>query len=243
MRASAASNSRRSGSRGSKRARLRRNSRSLRSRSLRFEQFEPRLLLSLVPWDGGPAGTGTNWSDPANWVGDVLPTAADDVQIGAAFASRTISSANNVTINQLTSEAALTISGGTFYAATTIQVNNTLTLSGGTLKHATVLPGSGGHRITFTSSGGTLDGVTVNGDLDLTGGGKANVGALVTGGLTLNGTASLGSDSTSGQLYFSGSQTLGGTGSVVFGSYFDGNYWTSTVPTGLYALDAGMTLT
>lgn len=26
-----------------------------------------------IVWDGGPAGTGTNWLDAVNWAGDVVP--------------------------------------------------------------------------------------------------------------------------------------------------------------------------
>ena len=61
------------------------------------------------------------------------------------------------------------------------------------------------------TSGGTLDGVTVNGDLDLS---VFNTHVTVINGLVLNGTATLGTHT---RMYFSnGSQTLGGTGTVVF---------------------------
>jgi hypothetical protein len=50
------------------------------------ERLELRLAPAVIPWDGGPAGTGTNWNDPANWAGDALPGANDDAQIASAFA-------------------------------------------------------------------------------------------------------------------------------------------------------------
>src|SRR2546423_182506 len=50
-----------------------------------LELLEVRLAPAIVQWDGGSAGTGTNWNTAANWVGDVLPVAADTAQIGAAF--------------------------------------------------------------------------------------------------------------------------------------------------------------
>src|SRR5437773_1170170 len=74
-----------------------------------------------------------------------------------------------------------------------------------------VLQGTNGLGIKGTTAGGTLDGVTVNGDLDLTGN---NVSVTVVNGLTLNGPATGGVWS---RMEFSGTQTLGGAGTVVFG--------------------------
>ncbi len=77
---------------------------------------------------------------------------------------------------------------------------------------ATVLPGSGGQGITATTSGGTLDNVTVDGDLDLSQ--QSGVNLTVRNNLVLNGTMSLGNadGSTYGYVYFgdyaSPSQTL-----------------------------------
>ena len=82
-----------------------------------------------------------------------------------------------------------------------------------------VLEGNKGQGITFTTAGGTLDGVTTGADLDL----ATNDGATgtVEDGLTLIGSATvrLGNTagSTTGSLSFSGTQTLGGTGTVLFG--------------------------
>ena len=72
---------------------------------------------------------------------------------------------------------------------------------------------TGGSKLIGTSGGGTLDGVTLRGDLEL------NVsGAEVTlvNGLTFHGTATLGG--VESRLKASGTQTLTGTGSVVFGN-------------------------
>src|SRR5258708_1253276 len=68
----------------------------------KVELLEDRLAPATVSWDGGPAGTGTNWNTAANWVGDVLPGSGDTAQIGAAFAGVTISTSVNVTISGLT---------------------------------------------------------------------------------------------------------------------------------------------
>ena len=96
-----------------------------------------------------------------------------------------------------------------------------LTLYGGTILGGTVTA-TGGAELVATSSGGTLSGVTVNGPLDLTANGAT---ATVTNGLTLNGTAMLGNaaGSTYGTLNFTGTQTLAGTGTVVFGKSASNN--------------------
>ena len=63
-------------------------------------------------------------------------------------------------------------------------------------------------------NGGTLDGVTLNGNLTEMGDGtNSSVGVLnIADGLTLNGTADLGVDANHyGRLSFNGSQTLNGT--------------------------------
>jgi hypothetical protein len=72
----------------------------------------------------------------------------------------------------------------------------------------------------FTNFGGTLNGVTFNNDLDLATVNGAS--ATVINGLTLNNSAiNLGNaaGSTFGQLSFGGTETLGGTGTVLFGGH------------------------
>ena len=68
-------------------------------------------------------------------------------------------------------------------------------------------------------SSGTLNGVTVNGTLDV--GNSVNGASLtVVNGLTLNGTMLVGNPGNGwyGAVSFSGSQALGGNGTVVFGN-------------------------
>ena len=90
-------------------------------------------------------------------------------------------------------------------------------LAGGTLTGGT-LSESGGAELVFTSSGVTLDGVTADSDLDLATNNNANV--HIVDGLTLSdATVYLGNaaGSTYGQMFFDTTETLGGTGTVVFG--------------------------
>ncbi|MDB5330224.1 MAG: tandem-95 repeat protein, partial [Phycisphaerales bacterium] len=95
-------------------------------------------------------------------------------------------------------------------------------LQGGTLAGGT-LSETGGSGLLFTNSGGVLDGMTVNADLNLASVNGANVTVL--DGLMLNGTAYLGQadGSTYGQMYFGdganhAAGSLGGNAVVVFGA-------------------------
>ena len=88
---------------------------------------------------------------------------------------------------------------------------------GGTLSGGRYIAADGAGLV-FTTSGGTLDGVTLDSDIDLASPGGAR--AMVTNGLTLDGvTVRLGNvtNSASGQLYFNGDQALGGSGTMLFG--------------------------
>src|SRR5205823_3554050 len=90
-------------------------------------------------------------------------------------------------------------------------------LVGGTLKEG-VYTASGGSKLLFTGSGGTLDGVTANADLDLASNYNANVRIL--NGLTLNNATIYVGNVTGtsyGSLYFDNTETLGGTGTVLLG--------------------------
>ncbi|MGE4003055.1 MAG: CARDB domain-containing protein, partial [Planctomycetaceae bacterium] len=182
--------------------------------------FETRVLLSAIAWDGG-AGT-DNWHDDANWAGDVLPGPGDDVEIGLAFSGMTIVSTADAAVNSITSEAGLRLAAGVLSVAASTQANNGLVLDGGTLSGGTVHAGSGSSSVVATALGGTLDGVTVNGDIDL--GQEWGAYLFVTNGLDLNGTMFLGSadGSTYGNVYFGDgsavAQTFSGAATVVFGA-------------------------
>ena len=111
---------------------------------------------------------------------------------------------------------------------------NTLALTGpgtfassGTIQGGTVSVAAG----TLLDLSGTVDGVTVNGSFQVDG----NNSVVVEDGLTLNGTATLGDSTGFGLLYFEGTQTLGGSGTVVFGTFDTRN--------ALMVASAGTTLT
>ena len=140
---------------------------------------------------------------------------------------------------------ALTRSGGTVNLTGTLDNRSTTlalteasgswVLDGGTVLGGTITTAGGA---TLLVNNGTLDGVTLAGTLDV--GNTVNGAELtVTNGLVLNGTALVGNptNSTYGVVSFAGSQTLGGSGTVMFGDY------PSAAVNALRLADGGTTLT
>jgi YD repeat-containing protein len=182
-----------------------------------LEHLEDRILLSVVNWINTAGG---DWDTPGNWSTGQVPGAADDAVITYSNITVTHDTNSSDSINSITSQAGLILSGGTLTVASTLDSTNAVTLEGGTLTHAIVTPDT---TITSTPSGGTLNGVTLNGTLDMT----QNSGAQVTviNGLTLNSTIELGGASGTSNyasLFFGSSgdgfaQTVSGTGTIQFG--------------------------
>ncbi|HWE97915.1 MAG TPA: dockerin type I domain-containing protein [Tepidisphaeraceae bacterium] len=174
-----------------------------------------------MSWTG--ANNNGLWTDPLNWTGGTgVPTAADDVTIGSGFPAISISGGR---IHSLSSASPLQMpSGSTLVVITTVNLSADLTINGGSLQQATVTT-SDGAKLLFASGGGSLDLVTLNGNLVVD---QNNVNVTVVGSLVLNGTAYLGSGDgvTYGQLNFvsySSSQydvppSLRGNGTVLLGA-------------------------
>ncbi len=179
-------------------------------------------MMSAVAWTGG--GNGTSWTDANNWSTRAVPGPADDVTINLPGAAVTLASGSQ-SIHSLSVADPLTLAGGTLAVATTVRAASPLTLAGGTLSGGTLSAATaGGTALVLTQSGGTLAGVTVGSATVVDGTGTSaaagvSTAATVTGGLVLNGTLDLGAASGSyyGRVYFAGSQTLGGVGTVQFG--------------------------
>src|SRR6476660_1406076 len=79
-------------------------------RGLRLERLEERAVPATVFWDGGPAGNGTNWLTPANWVGDVLPGLHDDAVISTG-AGGAIGLTASTSVHSVTSSRTIQITG------------------------------------------------------------------------------------------------------------------------------------
>ena len=158
-----------------------------------------------VTWDGaggGNGGDGVNWSDPLNWDTSAIPTAADDVFIGAAS---TVDAAFTILSLTQTASGAMSNSGGSLTAATFTktgggpQINVPITLTASTTFNATI--------------GG---GWSVNGLISETGSQKIT---LIGGDqlrLTSNNTFSGGIDVENGNLRFQDNAL--GSGPIVLGA-------------------------
>lgn len=93
-------------------------------------------VMTAKTWDGG--GATNNWSDAANWSGDTMPVAGDDVTFDAT-------SSKNVTIDMNINVGSIAIASN--YTGTITQSNSA----------AIVVSGCAG-RVCFVQSGGTFNG-------------------------------------------------------------------------------------
>ena len=59
------------------------------------------LQAATLSYDGGPSGTGTDWGDPVNWSGDVLPTSADTAVFATPNTTLTIELGSSRTVGSL----------------------------------------------------------------------------------------------------------------------------------------------
>ena len=165
---------------------------------------------------------------------------------------------NQGTILADTSDSTLILDPGTWSSSGILRVDNggtlalqgtgdnnggTITLDGsdgtfsltGSIASSTISETNGA---TLQGQGGTLDAVILNGSLSVSG----NNSVVVKNGLTLNGTATLGGGGNNnyGFLNFSGSQTLGGSGSVVFTG--SGPYNSVGLSAGTLTIGSGITI-
>ncbi|MGO9915353.1 MAG: hypothetical protein ACLQIB_11655, partial [Isosphaeraceae bacterium] len=226
--------------------RSRGNGRMTRLSRPSLEPLERRVVLSPVSWINPNGG---DWDTAANWSSDAVPGASDDVTISIAVSNPiTHSSSQSDFVDSITSSDPIVLSGGSLSIANASTFSNTVTLSGGTLAGGPISMTNGATMVgTYNNgSGGTLSGVTFDGTLDLSTNDSANV--TVTSGLTLNGTINLGnaSGSTYGRLNFVGAQTLGGSGTVLFGGDSNNNDRITTAvssgDSGKLTIGSGITL-
>jgi hypothetical protein len=186
----------------------------------------PIVIPAAIVTNSWKSAVSGDWDTASNWSLGHVPTAMEDAVINLPGTYTVTHSLNDAdAVNSLVSVVPFTFSAGSLNVTTTVQVDNTFTLNGGTLINGTVLAGTSGQGVIATSSGGTLNDVTLNGNLNLT---SIDAFLTITNGLTLNGTATLGGDA---YLGFSGTQTLGGTGAVLFDSTSYPYYYNALVLT------------
>ncbi|GAT32288.1 PEP-CTERM protein-sorting domain-containing protein [Terrimicrobium sacchariphilum] len=186
----------------------------------------PALVRAQSVWDGGgtPSGGLYNWSDAANWVGDVAPTSATTTNIQLAGSTGTASNVDTAfTIRTLTFNSgagAFNVTGNTISiqgagnADTAAITNNSSSLQ--TISSNLTLLGGVG----FAPVSGNL---TINGNINMNGqGARFNPGVGRT--LTLNGVIS----GTAGTTAFNGQglTIINGANTVSWASVY---VWNGTV--------------
>jgi CARDB/Immunoglobulin domain len=177
--------------------------------------YSSTLFAATVSWVGGSG----DWENTANWNTGALPGPSDDVVINPAATITVTHSTGAHTVHSIALSESFVLSGGSLAVTTTLIASNTVTLSGGTLQSATVITTNGASMVVEGNNGSTLNGVTVDGTLDV-GNAYNESGLTVLNGLILNGTMLVGNPTNSwwGAANFSGTQGLGGTGTVMFGN-------------------------
>ena len=194
-----------------------------------------------VPCTWTPASG--NWNSAANWSCGVIPGAADSATVAlgkvvtitdtrSAFNLFNAGSVNidafllNLVAGGSTTNTGTLNVGGPSTAA--LQMSHNITNTGGSVNigngsvlnqfSASFIGGvintaGTGAFVASNSNANVLSSVTLNGTLNLASGSQTR--ETITGGMTLNGAVNLNNSS---YLAFNGTQTLGGTGSVVFGN-------------------------
>ena len=134
------------------------------------------------------------------------------VQLDTGFALTTAAGTLNLT-------GTLDLAGGTVHTLTLDAASGSLNLRTGTILGGTVSGSDGARLVAAFGTSYLRQGVTLDADLDMTA--TQSIDVYVYDGLTLNGTIGLGSTDgvRSGALWFYGTQTLGGTGDVLFGGH------------------------
>ncbi len=134
-------------------------------------------------FDAGPTGTGTNWDVAANWSGDTLPGATDQVCIPNLPIANVVFDSGTHSVASVTSDESFSLTAGTLNVTSTGQPSTfaNLTHTGGTLG------GSGRVDVNgpLTWNGGTTTGSGMtfsNGPLTISGFGKTLNRTLVNNG-------------------------------------------------------------
>src|SRR5208283_1452967 len=195
------------------------------------------ISIEAEPFINEALTQGTNGGSPTidalqnNPDATLIMNGAGSLSLSGVWTNAGAINVTNVTVNlggdfTLAAVGAFTRSGGTVNltgvltnTSTTLALNaasGSWVLDGGTVLGGTITTAEGA---TLVVNNGTFNGVTMSGTLDV--GDSFNTGNVtVTNGLVLNGTALVGNPTNvnyAGYITFAGSQTLGGTGTVVFG--------------------------
>ena len=185
-----------------------------------------RITLDGLNWTNAgsiQAQNGSTVTLARSWTNSGTITAAAARHSTSAAPSRLRRWARSVSAG-----ATVNFSGILTNTGATLALDNPWWLVGGTIDGGTLATTGAGALVATTSGGLLANGVTVDGNLDLSSANSARV--TVTGGLTLaNGTVLKIGDNVGDYGFVSfngGNQTLGGSGSVLFGNNLANTLWT-----------------
>ena len=190
----------------------------------RTSELSASLQAGVMVWTNVLGGS---WSSPTKWNPNGVPGEGDTVYI-------TNSGTYSVTFNTTATVAGLVVgvdsgvqtlslNGGRLVLTGTARFDHAslCRMDGGAIEGGEITTTNGSALVVLGSANNRLDGVVLNGDLDLTTINYAQV--VITNGLELNGTAWVGGGMAPryGALWFTGSQSLAGNGTVVMGGGYE----------------------
>ena len=178
------------------------------------------------------------WDDINNWDTGQLPKPGDEVFLSGPDTAKAIYRTGTNSIKSLKGDMEFELQGGTLEVEQ-IKLDNTITLNGGGIRNAHILPGAAGQGITALNNGSNhLDSVRLDANLNLT---TNNAVVTIYNQLTLNSTATIGYRA---RIDFPGSQTLTGTGTVVYATdeFYNRQGLRSTTNYSTFIIDAGITI-
>jgi hypothetical protein len=206
-------------------AQLRRRFRAAKCTAILAAAMGPMLLHAdlatavTASWLSAASGL---WTDPTRWSSNpAYPNGVqDNARIEAVGGVYTITLNSNISLGSCvlnSSSCTLALTGGSFSSASGIDVESgTLFLNGGTISSST-FSGVGG---SVSLRNGNLNAITLRREASIfNNNGPADPGLIFSGGLTLDGGivhASTFNGGPGARVFFTGNQTLGGNGTVVF---------------------------
>ena len=172
-------------------------------------------FATVRTWDGG--GADANWQTPANWTGDIAPSANDDLVFPATAAQFT---ANN-NFSLFTTFSSITIEGGAYtLSGNLMRLANGMTVAAGTQTINIPITLTAAQTFSATSAGATITIISIS------------AGSF---GLTFDGAGTIGIGLISG----SGSITKNGAGAGALISSL-GYSGSITVNNGIFVIDANI---
>lgn len=170
---------------------------------------------ATIFWIGGSG----DWRDLSHWSGGTLPSLADDVILESGGDISVTNSAGTVAVKSIVSRQPLVVAGGTIIVSNLLQSDQNLLLIDGRIQGTTITTTNGARMYAYQAGAQPpiLDGVTLNGELDVTG---YSAHLTIVNGLKLNGNIYVGTqaDTTyAGTLRITGTQTLSGNGTIRLG--------------------------